>query len=260
MSIIEDYITSNDLPCTFWLDGTDDTTITYNSESFTWRNKLGNINYDFLQTDNTKLPTKVGRGVSFSSDQFLYPRTNQIFSNKNTYSLIFITQTDTSNEQQILSVRKEVTAKPYLLTYNYNESKLNQGFSILNISDQITSEVVSDEVIGSIATQSVIINHNIKFGNTSICIDSTNFNTQINRDKGFIIDINLKSIKLGNSIPNLPLTGIINHVMMFSPVIAESDLIYISGLLFDTVDRLRWDNITVSLWNSLTEDDWNNIE
>lgn len=225
MTILSDYITANALPNTLWLDGTDSSTISVIGSTFTWLNKFGNTNYDFLQTNVASHPFVTSRGVSFGSNRRVSPRVTSILQGIESYSMIVISTGNAVTQQAVLSISKNNPSLPKLLEYDYVTNTVEQQFSILNVINQLSTNSFLNNI------KTLLLSHDIKYGKTSVSTNQTTFDTYINSDKGYLLSNFPSAFYLGNSVDNIPFTGDLVHFLLFTPAISNTHLLNIGNIL-----------------------------
>lgn len=254
MSRLSNYLDTNSLTTSakVWLSGKDTSTIISDTSTFTWKNKLGEVDYDFLQSNASLHPVYSPPGVTFVDDDKLYPRVNDLFTAVSSYSIILISEgSDFSLENKILSIGKSNPLIPKFLEYSYKDSKVEQQFSLVNIQNILKSTgfLTSQQTVG--------INHTLKYGLTRISINKDPFQVQINSDKGHVFNNYPGNFYLGNSNTNLPFTGKLLHFLVFIPEISET---HINNIIDILLLQYIWDELAEDDWNSITNDDWDIME
>jgi len=257
------YINSNSLPCRCWLDGTITSNIIINgTTSFTWLNKIGNTQYDFLQTVSTRFPTFSGKGVTFNSGQRLFPRNLDILNSADSYSIILIAEPlSSSSGQQLLTIGNTSVSFNNFIELKQDNKLMNQLSSPKVLISTIAGE--SDLIDINLNTQNAnvfITSHYTKYGYTEFSNDVSNFNQRVHCTRGYIRSTNPRIFFLGNSESvNTPYLNKINHFLLFSPAISNTHLITLSNLILDSMRNIIWDNITTVQWDIMGLTEWDTI-
>lgn len=251
MGRVSSFIEEQDLPCQVWLNGSIGAAFDLSTSTFVWKNYYG-TSYDFIQADTALHPAITEDGVSFSSTDRLYPRTNTLFSNVDSYSLIFITYGNGySSENTLLTVQKSDTAKPDWLRYKYQSNQSHQQFSLVNLTNPLNLDTIAADV------QTVGITHDIRHGFSRVQRDAMPVEVRLNSDRGDVLANYPGGFYLGN-VTATPFSGSIRHFLAFVPSISDADMADLIQLLL--LSNYSWDDLTELDWDSLEEEDWNTIE
>lgn len=256
------YINSNSLPCRTWLDATTSSNIVINgTTSFTWLNKMGNTNYDFLQTTSSRFPTFSGKGVSFNSGQRLFPRVLDILNTGDSYSIIMISEPLSSgNNQQILTVGNTSVSFNNFIEIEQDNKVINQLSSPRVLISTIAGESnLTDFNLNTQYANCFITSHYTKYGYCEFSNDVNTFKQRVHTTRGYIRSTNPRIFFLGNSESvNNPYLNKINHFLLFCPAISNTHLLNLSNLILDSMRNIVWDTITTIQWDALTIE-WDTI-
>jgi hypothetical protein len=256
-----DYISDNNLPCKVFLDGRNGSKLYISGTNFYWKNTVDYPQYDFVQSNSAYHPSILGKGVSFSSNDRLYPVDRSLFANAKSYSTLFITQTDVSITQQLLTIGNRLSTYPNVLDYKLNTLKAVQNFAIRNVGAEKATSNISDLTTGTTVSQSIIFNHDVKLGITNFSVNSATFDRFINSNKGYLPTFDPYLFYLGNdNTAGSPFTGKLCYFLVFIPKITNAQLVDISNILLGGLGSITWNDVSIDIWNSMTEDDWNNLE
>lgn len=231
MSNVLTYIDDNNLPCVTWIDGTDSSMLSISGSTFTAKNKLDNIAYDFIQTNPTLHPIISTNGISFTDNKRLFPRQADIFSpvlEQSSYSMIFVTKGNPVTHQQLLSIAKNNPALPKFLDIQQEDGASKHSFANVNLESFLTFE----PFVGS--TQTLMFSHDIRLGRTDVSVNKAPFTHYINTNKGYILNNFPSSFYLGNSSSTLPFVGELLHFLIFIPAIDNTHLTNLGNLLSNT--------------------------
>lgn len=249
------YISTNSLPCRTWLDATVSSNIVINgTTSFTWLNKLGNTNYDFLQTTNTRFPSLSGKGVSFSAGARLFPRNLDILNGADSYSIILITEPlSTGTSQQILTIGNTSVSFNNFIEIKQDNKLVTQLSSPKTLISSIGGiNNLSDINLNTQFANVFITSHYTKLGYAEFSNDISNFNQRLHCTRGYIRPTNPRVFFLGNSEnTNTPYLNKINHFLLFSPAISNTHLLNLTNLILDSMKNLVWDNLTTTQWDTV---------
>lgn len=254
MASVLNYINTNSLPCKTYLDATKPANILISGNNFTLINLLGNTNYDFIQSDILLHPTTVPKGITFSNTEQLHFRNSNVLDNIDSYTLInVVSGTDFSNNQLLYASKSDSTIAP-ALQYSYESSTFQQQHSRLSLYNYLNQNLTYiNTIVKSLpyTIQNVVVNHNIKYGISSINTNQSGYVNNINTDKGQFSTGTINQIYLGNNDNGTkPFSNVFKQLLLFVPQIAEVDIQYILSRLL----------LTQIVWEEIANDDWENIE
>lgn len=224
MSLLS-YLEDNDLPCRIWLDSSDLATINISGNTFTWTNKIGISNYDFIQTTLANHPTVTSGGISFESNQNLQIRNNNVFSNAKSYSIVLITKQNTLSPISAIQVGKNNPSYSKFIDIEYDNNLIDREFSLENLTSSL-------ENTHSESPQQLLLSHYIQQGLTSVSLDANPFQNKHFSSKGNVLDNLNAGFYLGNnSLGTQPFTGRILHFLLFSPAISDLQLFEVASFV-----------------------------
>lgn len=228
MSNVLTYIQNNSLPCITWIDATDSSMLTVSGNTFTAKNKINNIAYDFIQTNPALHPIISTNGLSFTDNKRLFPRQADIFSpvlQQSSYSMIFITKGNPAINQQLLAIAKNNPLLPKFLDIQQDSGGSKHSFANVNLQSFLEFE----PFVGS--TQTLMFSHDIRLGRTDVSVNKAPFTSYVNTNKGYILNNFPSSFYIGNSQSTLPFIGELLHFLIFIPAIDSTDLLNLGNLL-----------------------------
>jgi hypothetical protein len=221
-SLALNYISTYSLPCQVFLDSHQ---YAISGTTLTWTNLMSNSNYDFLQINSALQPLVGTYGFKFAGNQYLYPRTGNLFNNATSYSIIAVTKNLPATNQKIFEVGKTNVSLPMNIAYNYYNFNLDQQFSQLNVANTVE---FSNIITAPLST--ICLSHDILYGTSVVNLNGQVYNYKVNTDKGYILN-DFNNFILGNSSATLPFLGELVYFIVFIPQITNLQLDAVLNLL-----------------------------
>jgi hypothetical protein len=240
------YLSTNNLPCKYWLDASNTASFTINSVSFEWRDRYLTTKPIFRTTDFNNLPTRVNNLVDIPLNASLVS-TLVIPGLSTSYTVIYLSRNPTVlAQEQIIDIGD--------FNLKYQDSSLLFDYSRLGIDGkniQSTDYVLAEAPL-------IAFSHDTrakKFDVYQISGNNVNLNT-LAYEKGITLNSALHRLQG----PNLN----ISHVLFFSPAINSTHIQnIINSLIAETpilATNLVWDNITTNAWDTITTALWEGIK
>lgn len=250
MSIVMDYINTNNLPLLTWLNA-DPVNISTSPTSFTWSNTKSDSNFDFVQTSGVAFPVVGALGLSFSTGQFLRSR-EPVTALSTSYTVLHLSTNTNDNTASLISYLKEGTTVSEI-SYVINGQDLEQNYlpSLLNTGTSIGEVDLSTDVLR------IGVSHDVKRGRSNFVSPAVSSSNIINIDTSHKNPTGRLQIGGDTVIDNL------YHVLVFTKKLSQTHIQQLLDLLLYSTpllnDFIYWDLIVNDTWDLLNEATWNNL-
>lgn len=249
MSLILNYINSNNLSLITWLDAALPNIRVNANAGFTWTNKGGAASGDGTQTAISAYPSLSTDGVTFPVNSFLKLRTPGLITGID-YSILMVFKGQISSESTVITIHKENTSAP-LVSLAVAESSIKQTYSPSILQTARSSSLSSTEDVSKVA-----IVHDTKHKRSTFYRNGVTSGTLENLDNFYTVndgDVLLS----GQGLPPL------YHLLIFNGKLSTTQVQYILDTLVLTTPgltpNLSWDLLTEESWNGITDVSWDNM-